>query len=369
VSHASLDLGHSEGAYYSLVNRQTGEVLSTAANKTQDVNLTGDQPDIITWANNGSNDTQRWHVQPKGSSVTFLNKAGGRALGIFWGSATAGQPVVQWVDDGGNDKLWKLVPSADGYVRIQSTLNPSLYMTGAGSGGTVAVNNALSTAGGASADDAQEWMLVQEAPTSALLSADRASNALVAVDSSARGQTLQLNAAVDDPANALTHAGSAGRVWALEGTGQAIDLGVVQFDAQETGSLVLPQNTPLGTSVKIAVQFDASATIWDSVAVTDPQVPALPASASAATRCVSGKVSLTVTATNQSTVTTRIAIDTDHGSKVFASVAAGKTVSAAFSTRLASIPAADASVTVSGTVNGTALSNNLTAPYPATSCG
>jgi hypothetical protein len=368
VSHASLDLGHSEGAYYSLVNRQTGEVLSTAANKTQDVNLTGDQPDIITWSNDATNDTQRWHVQPKGSSVTFLNKAGGRALGIFWGNASAGQPIVQWVDDGGSDKLWKLVSSTDGHVKIQSTLNASLYMTGAGSGGTVTVSNAISTAGGAAADDAQEWLLVQEAPTSGLLSADRVSNPLVAVDSAARGQSLALNAAVADPANALTNASKTGRAWALDGTGSAVELGAVQFDAQEKASLTLPETTPLGTGVKIAVQFDSSATIWDAVEIVDGQAPTIPATADATTRCASGKVTLTVSATNQSTVTTRIEVDTPYGRKVFASVAAGRTISSAFSTRVASIPAGEAAVTVSGTVDGSPVTNNLVAPYPATSC-
>ncbi|WP_380126670.1 hypothetical protein [Dactylosporangium cerinum] len=38
VSFAEVDLGNSAGAYYSLVNRKTGQVLSTDANKTQDAN-------------------------------------------------------------------------------------------------------------------------------------------------------------------------------------------------------------------------------------------------------------------------------------------------------------------------------------------
>lgn len=44
VKYAEVDLGRSDGAYYSLVNRLTGQVLSTASGKTQDANLTGNTP-------------------------------------------------------------------------------------------------------------------------------------------------------------------------------------------------------------------------------------------------------------------------------------------------------------------------------------
>jgi hypothetical protein len=90
VSYGEVDLGNSAGTYYSLVNRKTGQVLSTDANKTQDANLDGNVPDLISWANNASNPTQGWHVLSKGSVVTLLNQAGGRAVGIWQNSATAG---------------------------------------------------------------------------------------------------------------------------------------------------------------------------------------------------------------------------------------------------------------------------------------
>ncbi|MDR6611920.1 RICIN domain-containing protein [Leifsonia sp. 1010] len=158
VHYGQVDLGYSAGAYYTIVNRATGQVLSTDANKTQDADFTGDAPDIISWTNAPSNDTQRWHVVTKGSSVTFLNKAGGRSIGIWTGSATAGQRVAQWVDDGATDKLWNLVSTGDGYVRIQSVRNPALYLTGAAWSGTT-VANAVPAG-----DHSQEWQLVQATP-------------------------------------------------------------------------------------------------------------------------------------------------------------------------------------------------------------
>lgn len=158
VTSTQVDLGHSAGTYYSLVNRATGEVLSTEQDKTQDANLTGDRPDIITWRDNPANDTQRWHAVDKGGNVTFLNKAGGRALAIWQGNAAAGSRVSQWVDDNGSDKVWKVIPGADGYVKIQSTKNSSVYLSGSGAGGAVTLQNAQP----ATADDAQEWALVAE---------------------------------------------------------------------------------------------------------------------------------------------------------------------------------------------------------------
>ena len=157
VKYAEVDLGHSDGAYYTLVNRLTGQALAPAAGKTQDAGLTGNVPDLVTAAVNSSDDTQRWHTQAKGSDVTLLNKAGGRAVAIWTGGATAGQKLAQWVDDDATDKRWTLVSSStSGYYRLRSVRNTGLYMTGATAGGSVTL--------AASTDDgSQDWRLVQDA--------------------------------------------------------------------------------------------------------------------------------------------------------------------------------------------------------------
>ncbi|MEU1513613.1 RICIN domain-containing protein [Streptomyces sp. NPDC005811] len=156
VKYAEVDLGRSDGAYYSLVNRLTGQALSPASGKTQDANLTGNVADLVTAAVNSSDDTQRWHTQSKGSDVTLLNKAGGRAVAVWTGAATAGQKLAQWVDDDATDKRWTLVASStSGFHKLRSAKNTSLYLTGATAGGAVTL--------AASADDgSQDWQLVQD---------------------------------------------------------------------------------------------------------------------------------------------------------------------------------------------------------------
>lgn len=155
VKYAEVDLGQSDGAYYSLVNRLTGQALSPSSGKTQDANLTGNVADIVTSAVSSTDASQRWHVTAKGGNVTLLNKTGGRAAAIWTGTATAGQQLAQWVDDGGTDKQWTLVATTNGYYRLQSVKNTSLYMTGATAGGAVTVQAATS-------DGSQEWQLVQD---------------------------------------------------------------------------------------------------------------------------------------------------------------------------------------------------------------
>ncbi|WP_374011036.1 RICIN domain-containing protein [Streptomyces ipomoeae] len=162
VRHAEVDLGRSQGDYYTLVNRLTGQVLSPDAGKTQDANLTGNVPDLVLRDEAATDDSQRWHLTAKGDDVTLLNKAGGRSVAIWTGSATAGQKLAQWVDDGATDKQWTLVPSTDGYYKIRSVRNPSLFMTGATQSGAVDLEASIGASANPAADDAQEWQRVQD---------------------------------------------------------------------------------------------------------------------------------------------------------------------------------------------------------------
>jgi hypothetical protein len=168
VRYGEVDLGHSDGDYHTLVNRKTGQALSPQSGRTQDADLTGGVADLITNPVSASDDTQRWHLTDRSGKVTLLNKAGGRAAGIWGGTATAGASLAQWVDDGGTDKQWTLVPTSDGYYKLRSVGNSSLYMTGTTAGAAVDVQPAIDASTNASADDAQEWRPVREAlPTDA----------------------------------------------------------------------------------------------------------------------------------------------------------------------------------------------------------
>lgn len=192
IAYADVDLGRSVGDYTTLVNRKTGQVLAPDSGKTQDANLTGNVADIVSQAASSA-DAQRWHVVSKGSTVTFLNKSGGRAIGIWGGQGVAGRQLAQWVDDGGADKVWTLEPTSDGYQRIRSTLNSSLYVTGAQTGGAVTVESALAAGTDGTGDDAQEWRIVTTpAPASTFSLRGTASNRCLDVPNGATGVQVQI---------------------------------------------------------------------------------------------------------------------------------------------------------------------------------
>ena len=156
IAYAEVDLGRSKGAYYRLVNRKTGQVIGTG-DKTNDANIgNGNVPDVVLEARGSAAnpDTQYWHVvtEPNGG-VTLLNKSGGRAAAIWTGNATVGQRIGQWVDNSASGS-WNLVKTADGFYRLQSVKNTSLYLTGASDGAPLTLQNVA-------ADGSQEWRLVR----------------------------------------------------------------------------------------------------------------------------------------------------------------------------------------------------------------
>ncbi|MBF4461199.1 MULTISPECIES: family 43 glycosylhydrolase [unclassified Rathayibacter] len=97
--------------------------------------------------------------------------------------------------------------------------------------------------------------------------------------------------------------------------------------------------------------------------------PAIAVKATATTRCITGKVVLTMTATNPNAFPVKMAIGSSYGSTTVAEVGAGKTVSYAFTTRATSVPAGSASATATAFVSGKPASASATAPYAALSCG
>jgi len=92
---------------------------------------------------------------------------------------------------------------------------------------------------------------------------------------------------------------------------------------------------------------------------------AAPVEASVATRCVAGKVTVVASVTNTDAAPLAIGITSPFGSKSFATVAPGKTVSAAFSTRLAQSAAGSLEVTATG--SGAPATTRVA--YAAKSCG
>jgi hypothetical protein len=155
IAYAEVDLGHSDGPYYQLVNRKTHQVIGTGG-RTNDANIgNADVPDVrLEDPGSAANtDTQYWHVvtEPKGGT-TLLNKSGGRAAAIWTGNATVGQRVGQWVDNSPTGS-WNLIETANGFYKLQSVKNTSLYLTGASDGAPLTLQNTVG-------DGSQEWKLL-----------------------------------------------------------------------------------------------------------------------------------------------------------------------------------------------------------------
>lgn len=107
----------------------------------------------------------------------------------------------------------------------------------------------------------------------------------------------------------------------------------------------------------------------DTWSFAEVAAPSVDVSAEAASRCVSGKAVLTVKVTNADEVPVTASVSTTYGSKSSIAVAAGKSASAAFTTRLADLPDGSATVAVTATVGGETVTATVPAQYTARSCG
>ena len=96
---------------------------------------------------------------------------------------------------------------------------------------------------------------------------------------------------------------------------------------------------------------------------------ALPVTATAQVRCLSGKAYVAVQARNDSAEPVEITVETPYGNRSFAAVAPGANVYQSFNTRAASVAAGSATVRVSGTVAGRDVTTVHSAQHPANACG
>ncbi|MDQ0894822.1 arabinoxylan arabinofuranohydrolase [Agromyces ramosus] len=108
----------------------------------------------------------------------------------------------------------------------------------------------------------------------------------------------------------------------------------------------------------------------DTLAFTEGEAaPSLDVAVTAGTRCVAGKAVVTVQATNHEDVPVSLVIESSFGTKSFASLAPGKSVAHAFTTRLTSVPAGVASIDAAATIEDELVTASHDAPYNARSCG
>lgn len=153
----------------------------------------------------------------------------------------------------------------------------------------------------------------------------------------------------------------------VEGTTMPV-ITAVATDSAAKVRVTQPTSANGGVASIAVTAADGSATTTTTVTVTLKQPAALAVAVTATTRCIAGKVTLTVTAQNNAAVPVSMTIASAHGSKEFTGVAPGKNASAAFSTRAASVPAGEATVTATGTVDGKTVTTVVPAAYAARSC-
>ncbi|MFH8251803.1 immunoglobulin-like domain-containing protein [Microbacterium sp. B2969] len=138
------------------------------------------------------------------------------------------------------------------------------------------------------------------------------------------------------------------------------------LDAREYTLSGFDSATP-GTRT-VRVTLDAAPQISTSFTVSVATAPVLAVNASVTARCVAGKVVQIVTVTNADGAPVTASVASPYGAKTLP-VAAGKSASASFTTRLAAIDPGSVTIAASATVDGTQVSIEKTVPYPAADCG
>ena len=136
IRHADIDFGRSVGAYYKLVNRQSGKALDVYGADL------ADGANLVQWADNGGFN-QHWHVTDTGDGYrTLLNRNSGRAVSIDGTSTADAAKALQWVHNAGHDQALRLEP-VGAYYEIRLRHSGKL----------------LTVAGGSTADGAQviQW--------------------------------------------------------------------------------------------------------------------------------------------------------------------------------------------------------------------
>ena len=149
ITFGDQDFGNSVGAYYKLVNRNSGMVLGVSGGSQAN----GAQ--LIQWADTGAED-QAWHVTTTSGLTKFGNRNSGQVIGIYQGSTTEGADAVQWLDTGATNQEWTLEATGSYYKILNSN-----------SGMVLGVNGGSTTEGASIVqwDDTgtldQQWSLVE----------------------------------------------------------------------------------------------------------------------------------------------------------------------------------------------------------------
>ena len=131
VGRASAD-PVDRGAWYLLVNRNSGKVLDDRAFASNDGAA------VVQWDRNGGANQQWRFVEAGDGYYRLQNRSSGKVLDDYGWSKTAGSALVLWGDLNGANQQYRLTQTADGYVRLINRF----------SGMAVEVHNASTADGG-----------------------------------------------------------------------------------------------------------------------------------------------------------------------------------------------------------------------------
>ena len=147
-----------------------------------------------------------------------------------------------------------------------------------------------------------------------------------------------------------------------------VDQTIALSSGQQWKSVTIDGRVVKNTGAPISLTMTAGQSTTAVFALGEPE-PSLDVAATASVRCVAGKATVAVQATNNDSTAVAIQLESPFGSKSFASIAPGKSASHVFTTRQAKLSAGEVAVTATATVNGTPTQTQVTAAYPARSCG
>lgn len=136
----------------------------------------------------------------------------------------------------------------------------------------------------------------------------------------------------------------------------------------------LPRTVPLaatGSTQIVLRSYAQDHTTFETytIEVVRSAQPALELTGTVTARCVAGKAILVVKATNGSDVPIDVVMQSAYGSKTVRGLGAGKSSSATFTTRAASVPAGVVNLLGSADVDGEPVSVTTAAAYDAVTCG
>jgi hexosaminidase len=146
------------------------------------------------------------------------------------------------------------------------------------------------------------------------------------------------------------------------------DAGWLTVEATPGGLVLTADPNPLPSERTAVVTIDG-VSLTRTIAVTQARAPDLLLTVTATPRCTSGKIQLSVLIQNGDVVPAQITINSAFGAKSFASVAAGKSASNVYTTRVTTLEAGSVTLTGTGLTSQADLRVELAASYGDFVCG